>query len=310
MFHLGIEIDSVAGEIRLPQEKLSRLLATLQLWMSQSDTARPRTSGKKRELLSLIGQLAHAATVVRPGRPFLRGLIDASSLVKELGRWVHLNSAARADLAWWHTFLRNWNGICVVPPTGVPLTLVSDASGSWGCGALHEDLWFLAEWPHDWRGVSIAPKELAPIVMAVILWGPYWADKSVLCLCDNTAVVAALNKRTARDPTLAGLLRTLAFAAATLDITIRAQHLPGVQNTSADALSRNNLPVFFSLNPQASPVPAIVPPELKELVFNRSLQWTSPSWTRLLRAFYGSQHCACHQLIIQVGTTTISRVLL
>jgi hypothetical protein len=79
---LGIEIDSVAGEIRLPQEKLS---ATFQLWMSQSDTARPRTSGRKRELLSLVGQLAHAATVVCPGRPFLHGLIDASSSVKELG---------------------------------------------------------------------------------------------------------------------------------------------------------------------------------------------------------------------------------
>ena len=94
-----------------------------------------------------------------------------------------------------------------------PLTVVSDASGSWGCGAVHENLWFQ---PQDWHDISIAPKELVQIVMAVVLWGHYWAGKNVRCLCNNMAVVTAVNKRSARDPTLAGLLCTLAFVAAYL----------------------------------------------------------------------------------------------
>ena len=61
-----------------------------------------------------------------------------------------------------------------------------------------------------------------------------------------------------------------------------ARHLPGVQNASADALSRNKMQTFFSLNPQASPIPSIIPPELQELVLNRSLLWTSPAWISLL----------------------------
>ena len=279
---LGIEIDSVMDQIRLPQEKLSRLVGTIQEWMIRVDAPIPKTSGKKRDLLSLIGRLSHAAMVVRPGRPFLRSLIDAASSVSELDHYVHLNSSARADLAWWHSFLRAWNGISIMPPTGEPLLMTSDASGSWGCGGVHENLWFQVEWPADWLGVSIAPKELAPIVIAAVLWGPYWAGKSVRCLCDNMAVVASINRRSARDPTLAGLLRTLAYVSATLDISFSAQHLPGLQNVSADAISRDNLPLFFSLNPQASPMPTIIPPELRELVFNRSLRWTSPSWRRLL----------------------------
>ena len=129
---------------------------------------------------------------------------------------------------------------------------------------------------------SIAPKELVPIVMAVTLWGPHWVGRRVCCLCDNMAVVAAVNKGSARDPTLMHLLRILAFLTAILDITLTARHLPGVQNTSADALSRNNLSLFFSLNPQASPIPAIIPPELREMVFNQSLRWTDPSWMGLL----------------------------
>ena len=62
---LGLELDSVAGEIRLPQEKLQKLRAMLGRW-------RGRKACKKRELLSLIGSLTHAGRAVRPGRSYLR----------------------------------------------------------------------------------------------------------------------------------------------------------------------------------------------------------------------------------------------
>lgn len=169
-----------------------------------------------------------------------------------------------------------------MPPSGSPLILVSDASGTWGCGAFHGNGWFQLQWPDSWASVSIASKELVPIVMAATLWGPQWAGTHVQCLCDNSAVVSVVNKGAAKDQTLSHLLRILAFLAAILDIRVTARHLPGVQNASADALSRNNLKLFFSLNPQASPIPAIIPLELRELMFNRDLRWTSPSWMPLL----------------------------
>ena len=102
---LGIEIDTVASQLRLPQDKLTTLLSTISLWMVSEGRLAPRASGKKLALLSLIGRLNHAAMVVEPGRAFIRSLIDAASTAKELDHWVHLNAAARSDLAWWHTFL-------------------------------------------------------------------------------------------------------------------------------------------------------------------------------------------------------------
>ena len=281
---LGIEIDTLQQQVRLPQDKLLRLTATIAGWMNQTEQPTPRRSAKKRDLLSLLGLLHHAATVVRPGRAFLRGLIDAAATVQSLDHWVHLTCSARADLAWWHIFLTTWNGTSFMPPSNVPLLLVSDASGTWGCGAFQGNCWFQLQWPESWTSVSIAPKELVPIVVATTLWGPQWAGKHVQCLCDNTAVVRAINKGSAKDPSLSHLLRLLAFQAAVMHIRVTARHLPGVKNESADALSRNRLTRFFSLNPQASPIPAIIPPELQELVFNRSLRWTSPSWMPLLRA--------------------------
>ena len=94
--------------------------------------------------------------------------------------------------------------------------------------------------------------------MAVALWGPQWAGTRVCSLCDNAAVVCAINKKPARDPTLFRLLCLLALLCAVYDIALTARHLPGVQNTSADALSRNRLHMFLSLNPQASPMPTPV----------------------------------------------------
>ena len=69
LIFLGIEVDTCAQMLRLPDDKRERLLAAISHW-SLHGTTSPRRSGKKRELLSLIGLLSHAALAVRPGRAF------------------------------------------------------------------------------------------------------------------------------------------------------------------------------------------------------------------------------------------------
>jgi hypothetical protein len=64
---LGIDIDTTQQQIRLPQEKLLRLSPAIASQMKQASHPSPWGSGRKRQLLSLIGLLNHAATVVRPG---------------------------------------------------------------------------------------------------------------------------------------------------------------------------------------------------------------------------------------------------
>ena len=72
---LGIELDTVACQLRLPQDKLDNLHSSISQWMYSGRRRSPKRSGSKRELLSLIGLLNHAAKVVRPGRAFIRSLI-------------------------------------------------------------------------------------------------------------------------------------------------------------------------------------------------------------------------------------------
>ena len=245
----------------------------------------------------MIGLLNHAAKVVRPGRPFLRNLINASMSVRSLDHRVHLSAAARQDLAWWSIFLSGWNGICVMPPPEPSHHLISDASGSWGHGAIWANQWLQQSWPADWAEVSIAPKELVPIVMAVALWGQQWAGTRVRIHCDNMAVVHAINKKSARDILLSKLLRILCLFCAVYDTHLVAQHITGAANTSADALSRNNIYAFFALNPQASPVPTVVPRPLREFLLSQRINSSSKTWTKQWKATLESVSLPPHGLL-------------
>ena len=272
---LGIVIDSERLELRLPAEKLQKLRELVGTW-------RKRKACSKRELQSLAGHLNHACKVIRPGRRFLRGVFGLLSKFSRRDHMIRLNAAFRADMEWWHTFASAWNGVSVLRDLAgrAPgCEFWSDASGSWGCGAVWQDQWFQVQWG-DWpcfAGSSIAAKELLPIVVAVAIWGPSWKGLSVLCHCDNQAVVAVLKGGYCKDPSLAHLLRCLFYLEAFFDITLSGKHVPGVENGAADSISRNNLPSFFTLTPQAQPQSCRVPENLVgRLVTNRP--WTSDDW--------------------------------
>ena len=76
---LSIELDTVNLQLCLPEDKVSELRLIIRAWTSQSSK-----SYTKHQLLSLIGKLHHASSVVKPGRSFLRRLISLSCSVKPL----------------------------------------------------------------------------------------------------------------------------------------------------------------------------------------------------------------------------------
>ena len=130
---LGIELDTLLLQLRLPLSKLTRLKGTLSTWTS-------RKCCTKKELESLIGLLHDASIVIRPGRTFIRRLIDLlkSSNCRPSGAFIRLNREARSDVLWWHTFISDWNGLSMMQcqrQANPDITLTSDASGSWGCSA-------------------------------------------------------------------------------------------------------------------------------------------------------------------------------
>ena len=101
-------------------------------------------------------------------------MIDLLPIATHPDHFIRLNAAFRADLLWWHVFIAGWNGISLIPATAVSVQVTSDASGSWGCGAFWDVNWFQLPWPEGWMDIPITAKELAPIVVAAMLWGHLW----------------------------------------------------------------------------------------------------------------------------------------
>ena len=282
---LGIEVDTMASQLRLPTDKLQRLKALLADWGDKKTCSR-------KELESLIGLLNHACKVVRAGRSFLRRMIDLLYSVP-VRRFrphpIRLNRGFRSDLTWWHLFVERWNETSFLPPPAhLPaLHFASDASGSWGCGAWFGKQWFQVEWDHKVSTMQIMTKELIPVVLACAVWGAQWRDHRVICHCDNQAVVAALGSRSCRDSHCMHLLRALVFVEAQHAFQLQPVYIQSTANDLADDLSRNKLTSFLSKVPQAGKATPLST-ALIRLLLDQSQDWTSPTWLQQFRAIFST----------------------
>ena len=286
LIFLGIEIDSVAMELRLPHNKLHTLKELLSEWQFKKVCSRE-------QLESLLGHLNHACSVVRPGRSFVSRLISLLTDAKKKHRnIIRINQPARSDVRWWYAFVEPWNGVSMLRQANIASPdheIWSDASGSWGAGAFWKSEWFQLQWAPSLLDEQIAIKELIPIVIATTLWGSQWHGTTVRANCDNEAVVAVIKSGYSREPFISHLLRCIFFFSAKYDFTLTAAHIPGRLNTLADAISRNNAPYFVSSYPQANQQPTEVPQEFVNKLLVEKPDWTSNTWTLWFHSTFG-QH--------------------
>ena len=257
---LGIELDSVNMTARLPADKLAELICMLDDWSAKRWC-------RLKELQSLVGKLSHACAVVPLGRTFVRRLLDLlKGHSSKQSRYIRLNTECKLDVKWWRDFLPSWDGVYFFDlPEWSPvpdLFLSTDASGSLGYGAFYSGAWFNGSWSPSQQGLSIAYKELFPIVLACFVWGDQWRNRRIQFCCDNQSVVAIISSGTSKDRSLMKLLRELFLCAAKFNFKVAAKHVQGIKNGIADSLSRFHMQVFHQLAPEAHMQPVVIPPEL------------------------------------------------
>ena len=270
----GIEVDTMAGELRLPQDKLTHLQSLLTKW-------KDRKVCSPRDLESLVGTLNHACRVVRAGRSFLQRMLDLlhdSPRHPSHSHSIRLNREFRSDLQWWRAFVSGWNGVSFLspPPQLLWLQMASDASGSWGCGALPKNKWFQLQWDRCSAHLPVMVNELLPIVLACTVWGPRWAHHQVICVYDNQAVVACLHSRTCRVPHIMKMLHMLAFVEAHLAFSLAPSYIDTKASHLANDLSCDLLSSFLSKVPRADRQATQLPTLLVDLLLDASLDWASP----------------------------------
>ena len=133
---LGITLDTIKMEARLPEDKLGRLREEIAQWITHK-------KAKKREILSIVGSLQHAAKVVRWGRAFLSRMYATAAKPKEIHYFTKLDVQFCSGICWWDTFFTEWNGVSLLRWDDDKWTpeycIQTDASGSWDCGAFWDN---------------------------------------------------------------------------------------------------------------------------------------------------------------------------
>ena len=256
---MGLELDSIAMEARLPHEKLFKLHNLL-------DSYSRARKIKLKDLQSLLGLLNFCCQVVSPGRCFLRRLYDLTKSVTKPNHRVTLNKESRKDIEAWKLFIEHFNGKQILQEqkwtTFQALEFFTDAAGSLGYGAVFKTHWFNGCWPDSMSKFNITWKELFPIVLALEIWGPSLKNSCIKLHSDNYAVVYILNKQTSKNPSIMFLVRRYVLCCMRNNLLIKAVHVPGKLNILPDLLSRLQVSRFHTLAPWMDTHPTTVPQHL------------------------------------------------
>ena len=107
-------------------------------------------------------------------------------------------------------------------------------------------------------GVSIDWQELFSIYIACYLWGPSWSCKHICRWCNNLPVVSIINSKRSKSPRIMDLVRAITILTLEHNFSFTATHIPGLDNSIADSLSRFQMDHYHHLAPNASTSPCAI----------------------------------------------------
>ena len=88
--------------------------------------------------------------------------------------------------------------------------------------------------------MNINQLEFLAVVICVKVWGSEFNHKKILLKCDNQSTVSVVNSGSSRDSFMQCCLREIQYFAARFEFEIKSVHFPGLENRTADLLSRCN----------------------------------------------------------------------
>ncbi len=256
---LGFELDSVLMQARLPEDKLSKAEAKL------TDLVQ-KESVQRFKLESLVGLLAFACKVVRPGRAFLRRAYTVIAKTPSQFHHIKLNHELKSDLRMWLKFLKSFNGVYLFHErewlSSTVLQCYTDASNM-GYGLVFGHKWVYGSFPDSWSRLNIALREAYPVMLLFEMFGQELKQKKLILKIDNEALVSMLNDTTSKNPSIMVLIRHIVLKTMEHNVVYKASWLATKENYLADALSRLQVQRFkdkakkqgLEVEPNPTPVP-------------------------------------------------------
>ena len=247
--YLGLEIDTVKRQVRIPESKQAEINDELVKWQSKQ-------CATKREILSLLGKLNFCAQVVKNGAKFTRRLIECAKKGKTLNSKLTLNRQTQKDIKWWSRCMAIYNGREWFPREidikTAKLTF-SDASDI-AIGGMYENSWYVIPFVGEYKwlaGKSIQYRELYAVVETIATFASRLRNSQTVIHCDNEAMQLSIVSGKSKVPELMGLIRALYFYTATHHIEYTCLHIRSKINANSDRLSRLRMIEFYYYLPTA-----------------------------------------------------------
>jgi len=248
---LGIIFDCIRLELRLSEERVSRMLATLHGLHGQDDLS-------VRDLQSIIGVLQFASLVLPAAVPYYRQLLNALIGLGQRprsSRRLPMTAEMRSDIAMWTLLLGALNGRPVRRPVYhdlEPAALFTDAS-LLGWGYFWGGRYRFNRWPPEWSArfaaagdweISINTLESIALLLALrdilpFVGGQFAsANTHLTCYIDNQSVMYMAGKFSSRAAHSLRVMKEIAFLSTIYGVTLRPRYVRSEDNTASDVLSR------------------------------------------------------------------------
>ena len=234
--YLGFVLNSKDMEIRAPINKLKNCSKELRKMLNKEQVS-------PRQLASILGKINSLADALFPTRVHTNDLHRLKLSLLQGKNWDRvgpLSPEARQDLLWWKENIFRMNGRSLTPPT-VDINCATDSSG-WAWGAWMETPEGLVRWrgvfPCHLADKHINYKELKAVHYLLRSATPAFTGKTLGLGIDNTTALWYLRKMGGKVPELAKLTQAIFEILDKNSIQLAPYHLPGKDNTMADAESR------------------------------------------------------------------------
>jgi hypothetical protein len=216
---LGIRILSIEGRILLPDNRVQDIVRCAQLFQA------PRML-EARTFLRMLGLMTACLRVVPLARFQITKIMVPRSLIPHLEFWRD------------ETRLSQGVSLGTLPHSAVVTTDACDTG--WGGHYMH---WRVqGRWTKKQRALHINCQELLAVHLTLSRFRHLLRNQRVLVRTDNVAVKQYINKQGGTvSPSLCALTLKLIQWCNQQHISLRAEHVPGVDNRLADTLSRKML---------------------------------------------------------------------
>ena len=235
---LGFHFDTVSMTITIPPTKLQEILDIAEAWETKK-------SATRREFQVLAGKLNHVALCVLPARRFMSRILAALRHAPQSGH-VKVGPEVRRDVTWFSKYARACNGLYLLRPV-VGQFLIECEACLEGGGGFSDAAYYSVRFPLQWiLDHHISRLEALNLIIAIkTLIPPDLVCAEVVVKTDNIATAFSLTTGKAHDPVMAACSRELWLVAATNQLVISIQHVPGETLVLADALSRRHKSPHF-----------------------------------------------------------------